>query len=84
MQEVQQLQLINEDELIQETDGLGAVTMRDPNTNTLYVWSVFPNSQTKWSIDTMTSALVIFLRELNRLLIVGSVIPSLILKIIFA
>jgi hypothetical protein len=47
MQEVQQLQLINEDELIQETDGLGAVTMRDPNTNTLYVWSVFPNSQTK-------------------------------------
>ncbi|XP_046642907.1 zinc finger protein 724-like [Daphnia pulicaria] len=46
-EEVQQLQLINEDELIQETDGLGAVTMRDPNTNTLYVWSVFPNSQTK-------------------------------------
>ena len=40
-QEVQELQLINEDGEIQE----GAVTMRDPATNTLYVWSVFPNSK---------------------------------------
>lgn len=41
-QEVQQLQLINDD----DGTGLEAVTMRDPNTNTLYVWSVFPNAST--------------------------------------
>lgn len=40
---MQELQLItNEDGEVQE--GLEAVTMRDPNTNTLYVWSVLPNS----------------------------------------
>lgn len=42
-QEVQELQLINDDGEIQQ--GLEAVTMRDPKTNTLYVWSVFPNTQ---------------------------------------
>lgn len=40
---MQELQLINDDGEIQQ--GLEAVTMRDPKTNTLYVWSVFPNTQ---------------------------------------
>ena len=40
------MQLINEDGEVQE--GLEAVTMRDPDTNTLYVWSVFPNTPIKW------------------------------------
>nr|CAG4638912.1 EOG090X0POW [Cyclestheria hislopi] len=42
---VQELQLVNEDGEVQE--GLEAVTVRDPNTNTLYVWSVFANPQMK-------------------------------------
>jgi len=43
--EGQVMQLINEDGEVQE--GLEAVTMRDPDTNTLYVWSVFPNTPIK-------------------------------------
>ena len=45
LQEGQVMQLINEDGEVQE--GLEAVTMRDPDTNTLYVWSVFPNTPIK-------------------------------------
>jgi len=43
--EGQVMHLINEDGEVQE--GLEAVTMRDPDTNTVYVWSVFPNTPSK-------------------------------------
>jgi hypothetical protein len=42
---VQELHPINEDDEVQ--GGLEEVTMRDPYTNTLYVWSVFPNTPMK-------------------------------------